>query len=413
MQDFNVLVFSHFIEGNRVFEDYCNGIKEHSSNYHYIDYLTQYLTLGKDRFEALIEKTVHENDINHIFFIWWSSDVTFELSFIEKLSRKAKIVINYYDTEYFFEGIDRYYAQLADLVILPDCLSRYKYLQLNINTISTFALYDQNSYKRDPSLEKDIDVSFVGNLKQSDRKEYVEFLQKNGIEVDTYGVDSKHGFISFEEMIKVFNRSKINLNFTMTSDRSSYVINPPKISQRIRQSKGRPNEIALSGGFILSQYAPGIEEMYEIGQEIDVFKTKEELLNKIKQYLAEDSGRTQMAERAHMRALNNYSASAGFQKVFYKLSETNPFSEKTTYTDPEFIENFASFRFYYIIQFILNGNLGNIIPELRILLKYKKISIKKSYYFAIKGLLVYLRSRPKIEQHFKTIKNKLKIKIKY
>ena len=35
--------------------------------------------------------------------------------------------------------------------------------------------------------------------------------------------------------------------------------------------KGRCQEIALSGGFVLSEYAPGLEDLFDIGTEIDVF----------------------------------------------------------------------------------------------------------------------------------------------
>jgi len=413
MYEYNSLVFSHLIEGNKVFEDYCNGIKRLSKNYYYFDYVREYLNRGKRGFEAAIESIISDKNITHIFFIWWSSDLTFSPDFIERLSRKAKLIINYYDTEYFFEGVDRYYAQYADLVMLPDCLSRYKYQQLNINAISTFALYDPMNYQKKSGTVKDIDVSFVGNLKQSNRKEYIKYLEDNGISVDTYGVDSKHGFATFDQMVDVFNRSKINLNFTTTSDRSGYVINPPQVTQRIRQSKGRPNEIALCGGFILSQYAPGIEEMYELGEEIDTFKTKEELLEKVKHYLASDLDRTDMEQRSHNRAMANYTAEKGFIKVFDRIKEIGDSAEKSNYLDNIFLENYIAFRFFFIIQFALTGRLYFLLEELIIIFKHRAISPKKSYYFAIKGMMTYLRDRPNIERIFKSIKSKLNIKVKY
>lgn len=413
MPNSNVLVMSHLIEGNRVFKDYCNGIKAHSDNYYYVDYIQQYLSEGKERFEKQIHELVADKNIDSIFFIWWSCDLTFDLRFIEKLSSSATIAINYFDTEYFFEGVDRYYAQLADLVILPDCLSRYKYQQLNINAITTFALYDKSFYRKNDSIGKSIDVSFVGNLKQSDRKAYIDHLRANGIAVETFGVGSDNGFVSNEEMVAVFNRSKINLNFTMTSDRSYYVINPPAISERIKQSKGRPNEIALSGGFILSEYAPGIEEMYAIGEQMDVFKSKEELLERIRFYLSNEDKRAAIAARGYERALRAYDAAAGFEKVFVKMSGLGRSGNKTMYMDREFVDNFVAYRFFYIFQFLLNGKFRNIPGELRVIWKFKRINLGKSFYFAIKGFLHYMRGRPKLESRLKLIKNKLKIQLKY
>lgn len=116
MKSLNVLVLSHFYEGNRIFEDYCSGIKAQCGNYTYVDYIERYLTLGKVKFEKEIETLVIDQKIDCLFFIWWSSDLTFDLKFIEKLSSLTTIIINYFDTEYYFEGVDRYYAQLADLI---------------------------------------------------------------------------------------------------------------------------------------------------------------------------------------------------------------------------------------------------------------------------------------------------------
>ncbi len=410
----NVLVLSHLNGGNRVFEDYCSGIRANSAGYEYVDYVREYQRFGKERFEAHVKQIVRDKRIDHIFFVWWSCDLTIDIRFIEALSSMASIVMNYFDTEYFFEGVDRYYAQLADVVMLPDCLSRYKYHQLGIEAITTFALYDKRLYARTLDAPRDIDVSFVGNLKQqSSRNEYLVYLQQHGVNVETFGIGSKHGFVDFEEMVRTFNRSKINLNFTMTSDRSNYVVNPPRISQRIKQSKGRPNEIALSGGFILSEYAPGIEEMYDIGREIDVFSTKEELLDKSRYYLSHAEQRDAMAARSHAKAMMHYEVVAGFAKVFARLATIERRRTSTIYVDPEFLDNFVSYRFVYIVCCALNGRLRSVLTELRILLRHGPVSLGKAYYFALKGFLLYMRDRPRAEQTLRQIKNRLRIRVKY
>lgn len=414
MFNLNVLVISHFNEGiNRAFEDYCNGIKAHSRNYYYVDYIQKYSIEGKKVFEKQIEELMLDKKIDCIFFIWWSSDLTFDLYFIERLSQFAIIVMSFFDTEYFFEGVDRYYAQLADLVILPDYLSKYKYELLNINVLTTFTMCDMNFYSKSDSIDKSIDVSFVGNLKQADRKEYIDYLKMQGISVETYGVGSNHGFISFEEMIDVFNKSKINLNFTITSDRKNYIINPPTINQRIKQSKGRPIEIALCGGFVLSEYAPGIEEMFSIGREIDVFNTKEELLEKIQYYLANEKERAEIAIRGYERALKNYDAVRGFENVFNRINKIKPNKNKALYIDGEFLENYTSYRFFYIIHFLFDRKLKNILDELCIVIKFKKINFKKAYNFAIKGFLFYVQKYPKLESSLKKIKNQFELRLKY
>ncbi|MDX9690773.1 MAG: hypothetical protein RBT70_10020, partial [Alphaproteobacteria bacterium] len=112
----NVLAISHFNVGlNRVFEDYCNGIKANCTNYHYFDYIASYKQNGQKGMEQEILRLVEEKAIQTIVLVWWSCDLSFDIQFLNKLREKVKIVINYYDTEYYYEGVDAYYAQTAHL----------------------------------------------------------------------------------------------------------------------------------------------------------------------------------------------------------------------------------------------------------------------------------------------------------
>jgi len=410
----NILTLSSYNAGiNRVFEDYCNGIKANCDNYHYIDYTKLYLEKGKQGFERYIENYVSEHKIDAIFFIWWSCDLTFDIYFLERLSKKTALVMNFFDTEYYFEAVDRYYAQFADLVILPDSLARYRYEHLNINAHTSFALFDGDYYKSNHVKNKDIDVSFIGNLKNADRAEYAAYLKENGIKVQTYGTGSDNGFTSFEEMVSIFNRSKINLNFTTLATSQNYIVPLPTINQRIRQSKGRPLEIALCGGFILSQYAAGIEEMFEIGEEFDVFHSKEEMLEKIKFYLANEEKRITMAEKSYQRALKQYEVKAGFNIIFDKLKSLPPKQNFPLYVDDIFLRSYVSSRFFYIARHLIAGRFSLLFEEFGVILKYRKISISMAYFFAIKGIVFALLEKPMLYEKLKKIKNKLGMKVKY
>jgi len=410
----NTLVFSSYNAGiNRVFEDYCNGIKANCENYHYIDYAKLYLEKGKSEFEKHIEDYVSEHKIDAVFFIWWSCDLTFDIYFLERLAKKTSLVMNFYDTEYYFEAVDRYYAQVADLVILPDSLARYRYEHLNINAHTSFALYDGDYHKNTHEKTKDIDVSFIGNLKNADRAEYAAYLKENGIKVQTYGVGSDNGFASFDEMVSIFNRSKINLNFTTLATSENYIVPLPKINQRIRQSKGRPLEIALCGGFILSQHAAGIEEMFKIGEEFDVFHSKEEMLEKIRFYLANDEKRTQMAEKSYQRALQQYDAKAGFKIIFDKLKTLPPKEQFPLYIDDIFARSYASARFMYIIRHLMAVRFALALEEFGVFFKYRKLSLSMAYFFAVKGVVFALLEKPELYDRLKKIKNLIGMKVKY
>ena len=146
------------------------------------------------------------------------------------------------------------------------------------------------------------DVSFVG-AKKYDRAEVVDKLSEYGIEVTSYGSGWDNGMVTYEEMNQIFNNSKINLNFTKTMEGKLHF-------------KARTIEIPMSGGFMLTEYIPGIEDYYEIDKEVVCFYTIEECAKKIKYYLENEEERKIIAEKGWKRTLENYTWPQKFKQVF-------------------------------------------------------------------------------------------------
>jgi spore maturation protein CgeB len=69
----------------------------------------------------------------------------------------------------------------------------------------------------------------------------------------------------------------------------------------------RTFEIPACGGFMLHIDNAEVREFYDVGQEIDVFSSHEELRDKVRYYLARPELRMRMAERAHARCVPAYS----------------------------------------------------------------------------------------------------------
>lgn len=77
----------------------------------------------------------------------------------------------------------------------------------------------------------------------------------------------------------------------------------------------RTFEIPACGGFMLHIDNEEVREYYEVGTEIDVFSSVEELADKCRFYLANDSLRRQMTQKAHERAVPAYSYHARTREV--------------------------------------------------------------------------------------------------
>lgn len=367
---------------NPIYNAYIKGIESQCKIIHFIDYFDQLAILGKSGFEKQVETLLTQEHINLIFFIFVSGDPILDPYFIQKIAKNRFIAMVFWDMEQFFEQIDRYYAQLADLVILP---ANYEYIyklkSLNINAISSFSLFDSTKYRPLPNQTRSIDVSFVGEVTKGNRQEYIDYLKQNGMNVQTYGNGTENGKVSFDRVVEIFNTSKINLSFTGTYDNSiyTYCLN---INNRIKQNKGKPIEIALCGGFVLTQYVPGIEKMFN-SSDIDTFTTKEELLKKVKYYLSHDRKRNQMAKNSYTHALNNYDCVTAFKKIFITIRSITPKTNKRVILDNIFIKIHTTFHVFYFLAFLFQKKWRLAFEELKFIKKYKKFIYKDVNKFLI------------------------------
>lgn len=98
-------------------------------------------------------------------------------------------------------------------------------------------------------------------------------------------LQKRGGAESRTQMPQIFFLSKINLNITARPIRTG-------IPQRIWDVLG-------AGGFLLTNYQQELENYFEIGKEIDVFGSEQELLEKVDYYLRYEEERVEMANRAY------------------------------------------------------------------------------------------------------------------
>jgi hypothetical protein len=103
------------------------------------------------------------------------------------------------------------------------------------------------------------------------------------------------GWVQPTELPKVFNAAKINIHL------GTFTNNHPKIFETI-----------ASGGFMLARLTPedegpgGIGDVFKIGREIEVFRDKKELRDKIHYYLKHEDQRRAIAQRGLQRLLSEH-----------------------------------------------------------------------------------------------------------
>ena len=153
-------------------------------------------------------------------------------------------------------------------------------------------------------IPKKYDVGFVG-ASYGIRGHYIKYLQDNGINVYAKGSGWDEGFATDEEMIEIFNKSKIVIGFaTVGSNDDIYIL------------KGRDFEVPLTGSFYITGNHDELKEYFNIGKDIETYTSKEDLLKKIKYYLENENEREKIAETGYLKCLNKYTATKAYKKIF-------------------------------------------------------------------------------------------------
>ena len=114
-----------------------------------------------------------------------------------------------------------------------------------------------------------------------------------------------HGPVgTLDEMPKVFNLSKINLNITMRSIESGLPL--------------RCFDILGCGGFLMTNYQPELEDLFVIGKDLEAYSSIDELIDKCSYYLSHENERAAIARSGYEKV---YSAHTHLHRLKEMLSK--------------------------------------------------------------------------------------------
>jgi hypothetical protein len=146
--------------------------------------------------------------------------------------------------------------------------------------------YFPNAYPDDliypmDDVEKVNDVGFCGNW--LNRSEWVHHIEGNGIQI------KKDIFVIGNDMVKSINSYKIHFNRNLSDD----------INFRTFETLG-------CGTFLLTNYTPGLETLFTIGENIITYNDKLDLIDKIKYYLNNEDERNEITKNSFNHVKENH-----------------------------------------------------------------------------------------------------------
>ena len=214
--------------------------------------------------------------------------------------------INWFcDSHFRFEDFDSQWAPYIDFCVTTSSQAFGKYQKCGFgDKVIKSQWFASPPYRKFPEVKKDVGVSFVGQP-HGDRRAVLAAMQAAGINVQVYGSGWPQR-LSFDEMILMFNRTKVNLNLNNAAD------------ARFKQIKGRNFEVPACGGFILTGAPENLGEYYEVGKEVATFDNVKELVEKTRYYIAHDEERERIALAGYERTMREHTSKCRLDDIFSK-----------------------------------------------------------------------------------------------
>lgn len=258
---------------------------------------------GKKVMNRILLESVYRWNPDIVFFVLFKDEIEFD-TLVEIRDKMGIKTLNWFcDDHWRFNDFSRHYAPYFSYIVTTYKKAVEKYKEVGYENVILSQWACNHYLYRRLNLPYKYDVSFVGQP-HGDRSVVIKKLAKAGIKVATFGFGWPSGRVSTYEMIKIFNQSKINLNLSNAS------------RGQINQIKGRDFEIPGCGGFMLTGYNEDLEEYFSIGEEIEVYKDVDDLIQKIRFYLKEEDERERIKERGYLRVLRDHTYSKRFSDIF-------------------------------------------------------------------------------------------------
>ncbi len=308
------------------------------------DYMESFKRGGKKLVHKELLTKVTENNYDLIFTVPLFDN--FDPKTLEQLQKSASGAISVAwmcDDKWRWESFGKHYGPFFDYTITtdPDALQKYKSIGYSNAVLSQWA-HDESVFKRLP-LTKRYDVSFIGGI-SGWRSYVIKKLQQRGIKVECFGTGWKNGKVSVEEMVGIYNQSKIVLNLSnSTRFDFEYLLttNKPRVTgnfksdilhflpgltefvfskKRQEDIKARFFEVLGTGSFLLSYPVEHLEKYLTPGVDLVTYESVPDLIKRIKYYLNLDEEREKIASHGYTLVKTKHTYQNRFDEIFKRLT---------------------------------------------------------------------------------------------
>jgi spore maturation protein CgeB len=147
---------------------------------------------------------------------------------------------------------------------------------------------------------KKYDCLFIGSY-EKERFEIMKYLAKNGVRIDVYGnMWNKANVSNISENLKIHYKELVGDDYNHTLANAKVVLGFLR-KVNLDTQTSRTFEIPACGGFMIMEYTKNQDRLFAEDKEMIYFRSKEELLNKVKYYIQHQSKAQSIVKRARLR----------------------------------------------------------------------------------------------------------------
>jgi len=329
----------------------------------YFDFMALLQKHGRKEMNRRLLQAAEEHRPDVLFAVIYEEEL--EKSVMRRITASGVRTVNWFcDDHWRFAVFSRYWAPCFEWVVTTDELAMAKYQRIGYrNAILSQWGCNPFLYHRVDGEVLKYDVTFVGHA-YGHRRQAVDLLGTRGIDARGWGGGWPSGRVAQDEMVRIFNQSRVNLNFTQAS---TAVPDPPlirkewvrdrlqrvpcgvemaqfggrawrtlrgcwgggaKANDRIQaavqpsppaQIKGRIFEVPACGGFLLTERVRGLDRYYAEDREMVLFDTLPEMAEKAEYYLNHDAERAAIAQAGYERTLREHTYMLRLTEVFSRM----------------------------------------------------------------------------------------------
>lgn len=327
----------------------------------YFDFMTLMQERGRDWMNRRLKEVVVSDKPELLFSVLFKDEL--DKGIIHDIStNSATTTLNWFcDDHWRFDNYSRYWAPCFNWVVTTDNKAVPKYASMGYPHVIKSQWGCNHFLYRKVELPFSYGVTFVGQP-HGNRRAIIRALLDHGIDVRVWGSGWESGRLSQDDMVKVFNQSRINLNLSNASvSKSAMSSNEKGVAYRLLsrlarelqtmagddarwrwlnlmksalrgvrgnrhsgldeegysdQIKGRNFEVPGCGGFLMTGPADDLERYFEIDVEICCFKNLPDLIDKTRYYLDHPEERAAIADAGYLRTLREHTYAHRFNHIF-------------------------------------------------------------------------------------------------